>query len=149
MRVRDLYSPGAQVTRRDQALAEAAHTMLNTHVGSLIVVETRGATRRPVGILTDRDIVRGQLRLGADLFCLTVGDVMTPDPISLTRDMGVTEAIEFLHMHRVRRAPVVDNTGNLVGIITLDDLLPAVAHELEELSTLIGTQARHERRLIG
>ncbi len=149
MRVRDLHSPGAQVAQPDQALAEAAHTMLNTHVGSLVVVQSRGAARKPIGILTDRDIVRGQLRLGADLFCLTVGDVMTPDPLTLTLNVGVTEAIEFLHMNRVRRAPVVDGAGNLVGMITLDDLLPAVARELEELSTLVGTQARQERRLIG
>ena len=149
MRVRDLYSPGAQVARPEQALAEAARTMLESHVGSLIVVETRGTAQRPIGILTDRDIVRGQLRLGADLFCLTVGDVMTPDPLMLTINMGVTEAIDILHARGVRRAPVVDGAGNLVGIITLDDLLPAVARELEELSALIGTQARHERRLIG
>ena len=149
MRVRDLYSPGAQVTRPDQALADAAQTMLNTHVGSLIVVETRGGGRRPIGILTDRDIVRGQLRLGADLFCLTAGDVMTPNPLTISIDAGVAEAIEALHALGVRRAPVVDGAGNLVGIITLDDLVPAVAHELEGLSTLLGTQAHRERRLAG
>ncbi|MDE2050338.1 MAG: CBS domain-containing protein [Gammaproteobacteria bacterium] len=147
MRVQDLYSPGAQVARPDQALAEAARTMLQSHVGSLVVVQTRGADRRPVGILTDRDIVRGQLRLSADLFCLTVGDVMTPDPLTIDASAGVTEAIESLHTRGVRRAPVVDGTGNLLGIVTLDDLLPAVARELEELATLLGTQARHERKL--
>lgn len=147
MRVRDLYSPGAQVARPEEALAEAARTMLQSHVGSLIVVQTEGTARRPVGILTDRDIVRGQLRLSADLFCLTVGDVMTPDPLSIDANAGVTEAIESLHARGVRRAPVVDGAGSLLGIVTLDDLLPAVARELEELSTLIGTQARHERKL--
>ena len=145
MRLRDLYSPGAQVTRPDQALAEAARTMLESHVGSLIVVATSGESHRPIGILTDRDIVRGQLRLGADLFCLTVGDVMTPDPLTLAANVGVTEAIEAMHARAVRRAPVVDGSGNLLGIVTVDDLLPAVARELEDLSTLIGTQARHER----
>ena len=147
MRVRDLYSPGAQVAQPDQALAEAVRTMLENHVGSLIIVETRGTARRPVGILTDRDIVRGQLRLSTDLFCLTVGDVMTPDPLTIRGNLGVTEAIEALHGRGVRRAPVVDDAGDLLGMITLDDLLPAVARELEELSTLIGTQARHERKL--
>lgn len=146
MRVRDLYSPGAKVTRPDQALADAARTMLQSHVGSLIVMD---AGRRPIGILTDRDIVRGQLRLSADLFCLTVGDVMTSDPLTITANVGITEAIEAMHARGVRRAPVVDGSGNLLGIVTLDDLLPAVAHELEELSALIGTQARHERTLVG
>ena len=147
MRVRDLYSPGARVARPDQALAEAVRSMLESHVGSLIVVETLGTARRPIGILTDRDIVRGQLRLSADLFCLTVGDVMTPDPLTIRGDLDTTEAIAALHDRGVRRAPVVDDAGNLMGIITLDDLLPAVARELEELSALIGTQARHERKL--
>lgn len=149
MQVRDRYSPGAKVAKPDQALAEAVRTMLESHVGSLIVVESRGTLRRPIGILTDRDIVRGQLRLSADLFCLTVGDVMTPDPLTLQADLGVTEAIEALHRRGVRRAPVVDDAGNLLGIITLDDLLPVVASELEDLSALIGSQARHEQRLAG
>jgi CBS domain-containing protein len=149
MRVQDLYSPGAQVARPDDALAEAARTMLESHVGSLIIVETRGTARRPVGILTDRDIVRGQLRLGADLFCLTVGDVMTPDPLTISGKVGVTEAIEALHDRGVRRAPVVDDAGTLLGVIALDDLLPAVARDLEVLSTLIGSQARHEHKLAG
>lgn len=149
MRVRDLYSPGAQVARPEQALAEAARTMLQSHIGSLIVVDGAGRGHRPVGILTDRDIVRGQLRLGADLFCLTVGDVMTRDLLTIQASTGVTEAIDVMHSRRVRRAPVVDTGGNLLGIVTLDDLLPAVAREIEELSTLFGTQARRERALTG
>lgn len=145
MRVQDLYSPGAKITHADQALADAASTMLESRVGFLIVVEGLGMGRKPVGVLTDRDIVRGQLRLSADLFCLTVGDVMTADPLTLPASSGVTEAIDALRERGVRRAPVVDGSGNLLGVVTLDDLLPAVARELEELATLVGTQARHER----
>src|SRR5690349_20788398 len=120
MRVRDLYTPGVQVTQPDRALAEAARIMLQTHVGSLIVVKSDGTDRRPVGILTDRDIVRGQLKRSADLFCLTVGDVMTPEPLVITANADVAEAIESLRDRGVRRAPVVDGAGNLVGIISLD-----------------------------
>jgi CBS domain-containing protein len=149
MRVGDLYSPAAKVATAGQALSEAARTMLQGHVGSLIVVDGGGRGGKPIGMLTDRDIVRGQLRLGADLFCLTVGDVMTADPLTVTAETGVTEAIEAMHARAVRRAPVVDRSGNLLGMVTLDDLLPAVARELEELATLIGTQTRHERPVIG
>ena len=145
MRIQDLYSPHAQVARADQPLAEAARTMLASHVGSIVAVDGGGDSRRPVGILTDRDIVRGQLRLGADLFCLTVADVMTRDPLTLAAATGVTEAIEAMNARGVRRAPVVDVAGNLLGMVTLDDLLPAVARELGELAALIGAQARHER----
>ncbi|HVS76981.1 MAG TPA: CBS domain-containing protein [Steroidobacteraceae bacterium] len=148
MRVQDLYSPNAQVTRPEQPLSEAARTMITGHVGSLIVVQGSGADRRPIGILTDRDIVRGQLRRSADLFCLTVGDVMSRDPLTITLNVSVTGAIEAMHAKGVRRAPVVDPAGNLLGIVTLDDLLPAVARELGELATLIGTQARQERTVV-
>jgi CBS domain-containing protein len=148
MRVRDLYSPGARVVPPEQALSEAARTMLESHIGSLIVVAGGGPERRPIGILTDRDIVRGQLRLNADLYCLTVGDVMTPDPLTLAANLGVTEAIHAMNSRKVRRAPVVDVAGNLLGIVTLDDLLPAVAREVEGLASLLGTQMRHERALI-
>lgn len=148
MRIRDLYSPGAQVARPDQPLAEAARAMLASHVGSVIVVNGGAAGRKPVGILTDRDIVRGQLRLSADLFCLTVGDVMTRDPVTVTINAGVTEVIDTLRARGVRRAPVVDGAGNLLGIVTLDDLMPAVARELGDLATLIGTQARREHTLV-
>jgi CBS domain-containing protein len=149
MLIRDIYTPNAHVTQPDQALAEAARIMLQSHIGCMIVADSGRNGRKPVGILTDRDMVRGQLRLGADLFCLTVGDVMTPDPLGIPLDTGVTEAIEAMQARGVRRAPVADGAGNLLGIITLDDLLPAVARELEELTALIGTQARREGKLTG
>ena len=97
--------------------------MCNEHVGSLVVVAREDPLRNPIGILTDRDIVRGQLRRAADL----------------------TEAIEALHAHTVRRAPVLDGFGALAGMVTLDDLLPAVTQELGALAGLMGSQAGHER----
>ncbi|HTV53150.1 MAG TPA: CBS domain-containing protein, partial [Steroidobacteraceae bacterium] len=94
---------------------------------------------------TDRDIVRGQLTRSADLFCLTVGDVMSSRAHVVTPDLEISEAIAALNGHGVRRAPVVDPAGRLIGIVSLDDLLPALASDLEQLAQLMGTQARHER----
>jgi CBS domain-containing protein len=108
-------------------------------VGSIIVVDSSG--RRPIGIVTDRDVLRGQIERRADLFCLTVGDVMTKDPVTLPETCGVAEAVERLGARGVRRAPVMNAAGDLVGIVTLDDLLPAVADGLNALARLIGSQA--------
>ena len=144
MKVRDLYTPGAQVTLPDAPLADAARTMLDQHVGALVVVEQGDPKRRPIGILTDRDIVRGQLRCSADLYCLNVSDVMTLDPLVLAADTDVTEAIEAMNTRAVRRAPLLDASGALAGMVSLDDLLPAIARELEAVASLMGTQARHE-----
>ncbi|HTY49015.1 MAG TPA: CBS domain-containing protein [Steroidobacteraceae bacterium] len=147
MRLMDVYTPRASTTFPDEPLAAAARRMSEEHIGALVVVSRGDAAGRPVGILTDRDIVRGQLRRLTDLFCLTSGDVMTQDPLVFRWHMEVTEAIEALSVHGIRRAPVVDETGALAGIITLDDLLPVMAQELTDLAGLMGTQARREEAL--
>jgi CBS domain-containing protein len=126
----------------EEALAEAARSMIEHDVGALVVIEREDPSRRPIGILTDRDVVRGQLRRATDIFCLTVGDVMTRSPFTLGADLGLADAVQALNEKVVRRAPVVDRSGALVGIVTLDDLLPALARQLGELAQLVGSQAR-------
>jgi CBS domain-containing protein len=109
-------------------------------VGALVVVDARDSKRRPLGIVTDRDIVCGQLAQAADLYCLTVGNVMTRDPLTVPADAGLTDAIGAMSQRAVRRAPVVDDAGALVGIITLDDVLPEIARELNELARIVDVQ---------
>ena len=121
----------------DQPLAEAARAMRDQSVGALVIVDREDAQRRPIGILTDRDIVRGQLLKAADLHCLLVRDVMTVDPLTLSGGLELFEAIEALNERAVRRAPIVDAGGSLLGIISLDDLLPAVANEFLSLAQLL------------
>lgn len=144
MRAGELCTRKVYLARREDPLAAAAREMRQRHIGALIVVEAREKAVRPIGILTDRDIVCGQLAKSADLFCLNVGDVMTPDPTTVHEDDELTETIKRLAAAGVRRAPVVNSGGDLVGILSLDDLLPAVAQELSALAALIGTQARVE-----
>lgn len=132
------------LARREDPLAEAAREMRRRHIGALVVVEARGKAVRPIGIVTDRDIVCGQLAKGADLFCLNVGDVMSADPATVDEDDDLSQTIKRLAAAGVRRAPVVNSGGELVGILSLDDLLPAVARELGALAQLIGTQSRVE-----
>ncbi len=137
---RDVYCAGP-----DQSLAAAVAEMGKRHVGALVVTDPAAGSARPIGIVTDRDAVCGQLTHQADLFCLTVGQVMTPDPLTLLESTDVTSAIRRMSAHTVRRAPVVSAAGDLVGIVSLDDLVPIVAEELNALAVLLGEQARHER----
>jgi CBS domain-containing protein len=126
------------------ALAAAAWQMIQGHVGALVVVDPASERARLLGIVTDRDIVCRQLDSGRDLFCLSVEDVMTRHVFVLQEAWGVEEAIARLSEWGVRRAPVVDASGNLVGILSLDDLLPALVAELVSLAQLLGTQSRNE-----
>lgn len=146
MQIGELCSREVIVVRPEEPLAEAAREMLQQHVGAVVVVSAKDGRTRPVGIVTDRDVVCRQLERQADLFTLTVGEVMTPDPLTVDEDSGVAEAIERMSARSARRAPVVNADGELVGIVTFDDLLPVLAEQLGALAKLIGTQPQHERR---
>jgi CBS domain-containing protein len=126
-------------TSGDRPLAEAAGRMLKYHVGALPVVDSHDRLRRPVGIVTDRDIVCGQVDRATNLHCLTVADVMTAKPVTLPEHTGVAEAIETLSQMGVRRALVVNDAGILTGIVSIEDLLPIVADELGVLARLLRT----------
>jgi len=145
MKLEDICSRNPARIGRDQPLIQAAREMLERHIGALVVVD-QAHPQRPCGLLTDRDIVSGQLARGADLNCLTVGEVMAEDLLALPQNLELAEAIEALNRRGVRRAPVIDSEGCLVGVVSLDDLLPALAQELGLLARLMSTQARSEGR---
>lgn len=140
MNIGDLRTTRVIVTHPDQPLVQAAKSMRDNRIGSLVVLDPHDPQRRPVGMLTDRDIVRGQVFKQADLHCLTVGDVMSTNPLCLGVESSLADGIEAMNARAVRRAPVTDRNGTLVGIVTLDDLLPAVASELYELAKMMKSQ---------
>jgi CBS domain-containing protein len=145
MHIGDICSRDVYIVRPDEPLVAAVTEMNNRHIGAVVVVESRGELVRPIGLVTDRDVVRGQLDRNADLFGLTVADVMTKSPLVVQESSGAAEAIERMSARGVRRAPVVSDSGDLVGIVTFDDLLPVIAEDLAALAKLIGTQAHLER----
>ena len=134
MRLAEICSSPVFTAYPEQPLAVAAREMRAREVGALVVVAQGVEPQRPLGILTDRDILRGQVYQLADLHCLTVREVMTAHPLCIHADEEITEAIMTLASRGVRRAPVIDGRGALVGIVTLDDLLPLIAEQLKELA---------------
>ena len=142
MRIEEICSSPVFIAHPDQALAAAAREMRAEDVGALVVVGRGNAPQRPLGILTDRDILRGQVDGSTDLYCLTVADVMTRHPLCIRADVEITEAIATLSSRGVRRAPVIDSAGALVGIVTLDDLLPRIAEQIRELADTAAPRPR-------
>ena len=137
MQLGNVCTRSIQTTTADRPLAEAAREMLRGNVGVLVVVGSDDASRRAVGIVTDRDIVCGQINRAADLHCLSVGEVMTAQPLSLPEQTGVAEAIDCMSQSGVRRVLVVNDAGVLSGIVSIDDLLPILADELSVLAKLL------------
>jgi CBS domain-containing protein len=114
-------TPEPAVCEPADSIAKAAQLMKREDVGAVPVVETR-ASRRLVGIVTDRDIVVKVIAEGRDVQATTVRDVMTPKPAVCREDEDVSKAVAEMAEHQVRRIPVVDAQGGLVGIIAQADI---------------------------
>ncbi|HYL00963.1 MAG TPA: CBS domain-containing protein [Steroidobacteraceae bacterium] len=132
--------------RAHEELDDAPKLMRDRHIGYLIVVEPHSphAAPRPVGVLTDRDIVVGVLAKGADPHLLKVGDVMTHHPVVVSEDASVNSALGEMRRIGVRRVPVVDAVGQLVGVLSLDEVLDALAQQLLGVIGSVRTEVRAE-----
>ena len=132
-------------TTRETTVAAAARLMRHGHVGSLVVVEQMNAGKRiPVGIVTDRDVVVEVVATGLDPATITVGDIMAQEIVVGRESDSVLETLEIMRFKGVRRLPTVDGEGQLVGIVTVDDLLEILAEELNELARIVAREQSHE-----
>lgn len=117
----------------DDSVAEAARQMVQNHVGAVVVVTPQNS---PIGLITDRDVVARVVVEGMDARRTNVGEVMTSDPVVAHVSDTVELAAMRMRKNGVRRLPIVDVTGELVGMISLDDLLVLFSAELHELGAV-------------
>ncbi|MEO8418075.1 MAG: CBS domain-containing protein [Methylophilaceae bacterium] len=132
------------IVQRDDTVLQAAKLMRQHHVGDLLAVEERDGRRVPVGIVTDRDLVVEIIAPELDAAVITVGDIMVTKLATVKESSGVFEAIQYMRSKGIRRLPVVDDDGALVGIVTLDDLLVLLANELGALARLVEREQKNE-----
>lgn len=125
-------------------ISDVARLMGDQHVGAIIVSEGDPERPRPIGMITDRDIIRAQYERTADLSRLSAGQVMSRNPLVISEQESVDGAIAHLRARGVRRAPVVAPDGALVGLISTDDLLANIARKLVNLAEIVGWQRRVE-----
>jgi len=149
MNAGEICKPNVVTVREFDELSAAARLMRERHVGYLIVVEPQplDAKLKPVGVLTDRDIVGGVLARDADIRALRVGDVMTREPVVVDEDKSIAFALKEMRRIGVRRLPVVGSAGCLVGVLSLDDVIEVLAKELLGVSASIGSELRMEAEL--
>jgi CBS domain-containing protein len=147
MTLGDVCNRSVVVAERNETIAEAANRMRALHVGDLVVVESRGGGRVPIGILTDRDIVVSVVANDADrITSLVIGDVMSTDLVTAREHESTDSALEKMGQHGIRRLPIVDGDGNLIGIVTLDDLLEYLTERQESLVKLVAREQQREQR---
>jgi CBS domain-containing protein len=130
--------------QRDATVLHAAMLMRQYHVGDVVVVEARNLQCVPVGIVTDRDIVMDLVATELDCKVITVGDIVFSKLAMVKENAGVFDAIQIMTTKGIRRLPVIDDAGGLVGIVTLDDLLLLLAKEFSSLTKLVMREQKNE-----
>ncbi|MGF1548405.1 MAG: CBS domain-containing protein [Thiotrichales bacterium] len=123
--------------RADDSVAVAAQTMIDNHVGSAVVYDEAG---KVVGLLSERDLVHGLARRGANLDAVAVRDLMTTNVVHCQPHDDVNAAMGLMTNRRVRHLPVFEGE-RLVGIISIGDLVKNRIDEIED-------EARHLRDYI-
>lgn len=137
MAVRDFARAKAVTAAAEESIREAARRMDSHGVGCLVVVD---AEERPVGMLTDRDIVVRVLRRRRDPDATRVGDVMQQDVTVVRESTPLVVAVRRMRRDGLRRTPLVDEQGRLCGIITSDDVLQLLSSELAGIAEAVRSQ---------
>ena len=131
---------------RNTTVLEAASLMRRHHVGDIVIVDEDGDRRWAIGIVTDRDIVVEVVAAGLDPRLVKLADLMLEPLTIVEQHMSFAETIRIMAQKGVRRMPVVDAQGALLGIVTLDDLLAHLAPPLATLGELVGHTRQKEMR---
>lgn len=132
----------------DAPIAEVAALMRKHHVGDVVVVANQqGGQQIPLGILTDRDILIETIALDVEAKLFTASDLMSTPVTTILEQAGLSEALGIMRGKRIRRLPVVNHAGGVIGMVTTDDILNVLAGELSALAAIVVEQTIKEERL--
>jgi CBS domain-containing protein len=140
----DICKRKVTVGYRQTTLVAAAQLMREDHVGSVVVVEDEDGSRLVCGMVTDRDIVMSVVATGLHPEPLHLEDIMSERLVTVTETDSLTDLLHAMREHGVRRLPVVDAHDELMGIVTMDDVLKILVRELNMLIGTMDTAVRQE-----
>jgi len=146
MKVETIYTPNVVATARTSTIEEAADTMRRFHVGALLVVDDIDGDRKPVGMVTDRDLVLQAVADGVAPGDVTVAEVMTPAITTVCESADLNEALERMRSAGVRRLVVTRADGAVAGMLSVDDVVDGLATELANLAGLMNKEIRDRAR---
>jgi CBS domain-containing protein len=127
-----------QIATPDEKLRAVARRMAKAGVGTVVVL---GEGRRPLGILTDRDIALRCVAEGRDPDASEVGALMTAPATCVSESTPIEDALSRMAAAEVRRLVVVDEQGRLLGILALDDVLELLVEEAASVGRLLARRA--------
>jgi len=146
MRIEDLMTHCVHTCFPDDTLEQVAHEMWDCDTGCLVVIDSY---RRPIGIITDRDVAMAAYTQGAPLRSLRASTAMSSELVTCYPGTTVRELETKMQEAQIRRVPVIDSAGILVGIVTLADLADSArlsSTPMSELPAVALTLAKITRR---
>jgi CBS domain-containing protein len=143
MRAIDMSPPILATIDESTPLIEAAKMMREKGVGDLLIARMSDRAARPVGLITDRDIVVHAIACDLKPDELTVGDLCTRDPVTVDADADLAQITATMSRHGVRRV-LVTRDSEIAGIVTLDDVIDAMAQIMNNLSDMLTRQLDYE-----
>jgi len=146
MKVGELCRRSAISISDDADVGAAALLMREQHVGFLVVHRRNDDSRHPIGVVTDRDVVLEVIAAKVDPTSVTVGDVMSRQPLIASETDDLSEVLQAMRIAGIRRVPVVDARGALVGVFAMDDALDIVTGLLCDMTGSVKNEQRQERR---
>ena len=145
MRISEICTNHVITATADTDVLTAARMMREQHVGDVVIVEKRGTAELPIGVVTDRDIVIGALAQGVDdLRSIQIGDLVSKKCHVLGTSDRIEKAMDLMLQRGVRRIPVVNDRGELTGILSYDDLVAWMVSRLSGLTRSFANQGRRE-----
>jgi CBS domain-containing protein len=134
MNIGDICTREVVMADRGSSLQQAAALMREHHVGSVLVVAGSPGATQAVGILTDRDMVVDAVARGLDVAQTEIGRLTDGKLACVPATTSIDDAVATMKEQGVRRLLVASDSGELYGIVSLDDLLGALAHEVSDLA---------------
>jgi CBS domain-containing protein len=133
MSIEDILKAPVRVLPPDATCIEAARMMRDENIGCVVVAEDD----RPLGIVTDRDLVLRVMAPGGEAEKFQLRDVMTSEPIFVSVDQSLEQVVAAMRDLAIRRVPAVDENGSLCGMVSLDDVLLCLVDQLGDLAEAV------------
>jgi CBS domain-containing protein len=140
MTVGKICNRDVSVIRAEDSVPAVARLMRECRTGDVIVVEERDGLRLPVGVVTERDLAVEVIAAGVAPEATSVGDIMSSELTTAHEEDDLWDTLQRMRINAVRRMPVIDDRGALVGILTLEDMLELLAGELMDLARATNRQ---------
>lgn len=147
MKIRDIIKTSVITLTKEATVLEAAQIMREQHVGSIIIVDQTKDQSKPIGIVTDRDIVVQLIAKQVPLESIEVQDIMASNLILSNEEEDVYSVIRKMRTHGVKRIPVINGEGYLKGIVSFEDLFLELSRELTDLARLYLKTKDNEKTL--